>query len=113
MCSIEGGKNGSLRDERFLTKVRKYSLGGRQCSLVGFRLDKFDITAEGQMGKWMTLNMKDPGWRGGTGIHSEDFGLCSWEGAERVERGGLRPEPWQAPPSFRLCQVRANHSGYR
>lgn len=82
-------KGGRLRDARFLTKVKKYSLGGRQCSLVGFRLDKFDITTEDQMGKWMTLNMKDPGWRQGVGIHSEDLGICRWEGAERVESGHL------------------------
>lgn len=63
LCLIEAknkNKIGRLRDERFLTKIRKYSLGGRQCSLVGFRLDKFDVTAD-QMGKWITSNMADPG----------------------------------------------------
>lgn len=57
--------------------------------------------------------MKDPGWREGVGIGSEDLGLYSWEGVERAERGGLRLETRQAPPSCRLCQVRASHRGYR
>ena len=47
-------KKGGIRSEKFLTKFRKCSLVGRQYSLVGFTLAKFDVTAD-QMDVWRRI----------------------------------------------------------
>ena len=54
VCCRGKRKKRGIRIEKFRTKFRKCSLVGRQYSLVGFTLAKFDVTAD-QMDVWRRI----------------------------------------------------------